>query len=99
MDSNWNPRALKIQSEQVELSEYQTRISRDGEQRGRVFLSVVSGVARSESEWETSLMAMNSESIAKHSQPIRGIHSKEHHHLTKHQRSSQSLLTSQGMHR
>ena len=36
MDSNWYLRALKIQSEQVELSEYQTRISADGEQRGSV---------------------------------------------------------------
>lgn len=76
MDSNWNLRALKIQSEQGELSENQTRVSTDGEQRGEVFLSVVSGVARSESEWETSFMAMNPESTAKHSQPVRGIHSR-----------------------
>ena len=46
------------------------------ESREAVFLSVVSGAARSESEWETSLMAMNSGSTAKHSQPIRGMHSR-----------------------
>ena len=46
------------------------------ESREAVFLSVVSDAARSESEWETSLMAMNSESTAKHSQPIRGMHSR-----------------------
>lgn len=51
----------------------QTGIGTDGEQR-RVFLSVVMSIARSE---ESFFVAMNPESIAKYSQPIRGIDSKQ----------------------